>query len=362
MGPYGEGRILIWDRIRGHHRQVELFRRAIRRGRTAHAFLFVGPEGIGKRLFARTLAQCLFCREVPDEQLDACGVCPACKQVQAGTHPDLLTIACPEGKRELPIELMIGPRERRGREGLCHELAMRPMSASRRIAIIDDAQTMNAESANALLKTLEEPPPGSMLMLLTPSAESLLPTIRSRCQPVAFSPLPTDDVAALLVDLGWVDVGQVSNLPSVEAIEARQVENLPHEVVALSEGSLHTARQLIEPELRTLRETLLHQLSQTPLQPLDTAAAVLSTIDSLGGDTATQRDHAGWVVRFAVEHYRGMLRADDSNNFDHLDRVTAQMERCLDSELHLRRSMPVPLCLEGLFDELSRIERGAVVV
>ncbi|MCA9111630.1 MAG: DNA polymerase III subunit delta', partial [Planctomycetaceae bacterium] len=226
----------VWEDLRGHQRTLEQFRQAFRRGRSSHAYLFIGPKGIGKRTFALKLVQCLFCERTSDTELDACGVCHACVQIKAGTHPDLLTVARPEGKRELPIELIVGAAERRGREGLCHELAMRPMSADRRVAIIDDAQSMNAASANALLKTLEEPPPGSILILLTPSTDAILPTIRSRCQPVSFAPLPDDDLCSLLVSQG------ITSDPE----EAWQV-------TLLAEGSLVTAQQLLQPELRSLR-------------------------------------------------------------------------------------------------------------
>ncbi|HUG91942.1 MAG TPA: hypothetical protein VML55_13975, partial [Planctomycetaceae bacterium] len=98
-----------------------MFRRALSRGRFSHAYLFAGPEGAGKRLFARTLAQCLFCQADQRAQaLEACGTCSACRQMQAGTHPDYLAVGCPDGKSALPIELFVGPPERRGREGLCH--------------------------------------------------------------------------------------------------------------------------------------------------------------------------------------------------------------------------------------------------
>ena len=173
--------------------------------------------------------------------------------MQAGTHPDLLNVACPEGKRELPIALMIGEREKRGKEGLCHELAMKPMTASRRIAVIDDAQTMNAESANALLKTLEEPPPGSILFLLTPTVDAILPTIRSRCQPVMFAPLSDADVTDLLLDLGWVSDTDAAA-----------------DAAALAEGSLATAQELLQPELRDLRQQLFAALDRPNLDPIAT--------------------------------------------------------------------------------------------
>jgi DNA polymerase III subunit delta' len=336
---------IMWHHLRGHHRLIELFRRAIRRGRGAHAYLLTGPEGIGKRLFARTVAQCLFCQRVPDEDLDACGECPSCRQMQAGTHPDLLEVGCPEGKRELPISLIAGSDERRGKEGLCYELAMKPMTAGRRIAIIDDAQTMNDASANALLKTLEEPPPGSILFLLTPSVDAILPTIRSRCQPVMFAPLSDTDVADLLVELGWVSDASVAA-----------------ETAALCEGSLATAQQLLRPELRQLRQSLLRALARTPMQSLPVTADVQAALEELGGDTATQRRYAGWVTRFCVEYLRSRLRDVEQTTPDDVDRLSAQVERCLDAEGHLAQSMPVPLCLEGLFDDLARIGRGAVTV
>jgi len=335
----------MWNQLRGHQPLIELFRRAIRRGRGAHAYLLIGPEGIGKRLFARLVAQSLFCERTPDEELEACGDCPSCRQMRASTHPDLLEVGCPEGKRELPIALIAGSDDKRGKEGLCYELAMKPMTASRRIAIIDDAQTMNVEAANSLLKTLEEPPPGSILFLLTPSVDALLPTIRSRCQPVMFSPLSDEDIAALLVEQGLVSDASVAA-----------------ETATLSEGSLQTAQQLLQPEMRQLREQLFAALERPALDPIQTAAAVLSDLEEFGSDTATQRRYAGWVTRFCIEHFRSRLRAVSETSPEEVDRLSAQIERCLDAEGHLAQSMPVPLCLEGLFDELARIRRGAVAV
>lgn len=347
----------------GHADQMAMFRRAMQRGRTAHAYLLVGPDGIGKRQFARVVAQCLFCRETDDVELTACGECSACKQVAAGTHPDLLTVGCPEGKKELPIQVMVGSREKRGREGLCHDLSLRPMSATRRIAIIDDADKMNDESANALLKTLEEPPEGSILFLITPSRDAILPTIQSRCQPIQFAPLTADQVSTLLVQQdGDID------------------EATAREVAPLAEGSLTTARQLLEPGLRKLRESLYAGLAVKELNPLRTMQSVSEALDELGGDPAAQRQNARWLVRFAVEFYRGVLVASLEDRIplhpqilafarmlpdgrpEYTDRVMAMMERCFEAERHLDQSMSIELSLEGLFDDLGRLWRGAIVV
>src|SRR5689334_25107569 len=98
---------MIWNDLRGRDDQIEMFRRTIRRGRLASAYLLVGPEGTGKKLFAQKLAQCLFCETVVDADLDACGTCPGCRQMQAGSHPDFLFVDCPEGKREIPLERIV---------------------------------------------------------------------------------------------------------------------------------------------------------------------------------------------------------------------------------------------------------------
>jgi hypothetical protein len=201
----------VWERVRGHAAQVELFRRSVRRGRLAQGYLFVGPEGVGKRMFARALAQGLFCREVPDDEVDACGSCPDCKQVISGSHPDLLTVGPPEGKSVFPIDVIAGPKDRRGREGLCYDLSLRPMMADRRVAIVDNVHLMNAEAANAFLKTLEEPPARTVMILALPTSRASPATILSRCQPVRFAvhrdTAAIESVTAALELLGDVRAG-----------------------------------------------------------------------------------------------------------------------------------------------------------
>jgi DNA polymerase-3 subunit delta' len=338
-----------------------MIRRAVQRGRLAHAYLFLGPDGIGKRLVAQRIAQGLFCQRIPDEQLDACGECPACRQMRAGTHPDLLTVVCPEGKRELPIALIVGPDENRGREGLLHDLSLHPMSASRRIAILDDADKLNEESANALLKTLEEPPPGALLFLISPSLDTLLPTIRSRCQKVQFAPLTDRDVSELLVELGWE-----TDRAAAEA------------VAALSEGSLATARQLLDPGLRTLRDRLLARLSQPQWSSPALADELIASIEDLAAETPEQRQVAVWLLRFAIDFYRrtiqaglsghaaagpawrGLLAHAGGDALEAADLAAAAVDRCVLADLHIQQMMPVPLCLEGWCDDLARIHRGAM--
>lgn len=355
---------MIWDRVRGHQTQVEMFRQSLRMGRFSQAYLLLGPEGIGKRLFVRTLAQCLFCEEYPDEELNACGVCSACRQMQAGSHPDYLTVGCPEGKNIFPIELIAGTKERRGREGLCYDLTLRPMAANRRIALIDDANRMNAESANALLKTLEEPPSFATLFLLSPQAESLLPTIQSRCQTVRFSPLTDEIVADLMIE---------QNLIS-DRTEAESV-------ATLSEGSLTLAKQLLDPEIRRLREALFNGLAQSQLNPLELSKTMLGGVDELGGDSHQKRRNAGWLIRFAMEFFRRVLRQlTDSETPSPIPQVTRFargfdpeycedrecimecLDLCVRAEGQIARNAPAQMVFECLFNDVGRTLRSVASV
>ena len=137
--------------------------------------------------------------ESPSHGLDPCGTCDSCLQVAARTHPDLLLVSKPADKSFIPLSTFIGDEARRMREGLCHDIALRPFMGGRRVAVIDDADYLNEEGANALLKTLEEPPPSSVLILIGTSADKQLPTIRSRSQIVRFRPLTAEHLEQLLL-------------------------------------------------------------------------------------------------------------------------------------------------------------------
>ena len=169
-------------------------------------------------------------------------------------HPDLLEVRKPADKSSLPVELFIGSRERRMQEGLCHDIRLKPFMGGRRVAIIDDADFLNEESANCLLKTLEEPPPRSVMILLGTSVDRQLPTIRSRAQIIRFDPLPAELVADLLVSR------------QVVADRAEAMRLATH-----SEGSVSRAEELAEPELWKFRSELLTRLADPSL---DGAAVV----------------------------------------------------------------------------------------
>lgn len=188
---------MSWAAIVGQPLAVRLLRQALVGNKVAHAYLFVGPAGVGKRTVALELAKSLNC-QVPSEG-GACDSCSSCRKIAATpiNHPDVRLIA-PEGRFIKTDQI----RE------LQEEMYARPNEGRVRVAIIDGADRMNPESANRLLKLLEEPPSYAVLILLTHNLSGVLPTLISRCQVVNFPPLSPEDVAGVLRNQYGLDAGQ----------------------------------------------------------------------------------------------------------------------------------------------------------
>jgi DNA polymerase III subunit delta' len=349
---------MSWHGIDGHDDVVERFRRAIARRRLASSFLFAGPAGIGKRAFALKLAQAMLCQTRPEEAMDPCEACPSCAQVLAGTHPDLDMVAKPEDKAFIPLALFIGDDEHRRREGLCHNIGLKPYQGRRKIALIDDADYLNAEGANALLKTLEEPPPRSVLILIGTAASKQLPTIRSRCQLVRFQPLATDVVGQLLLSKGLV----------ADPAEARRLAQY-------SEGSIQRAMELADGELWTFRDMLFEHLSAPMLDSVRLAQTVGKFVDEAGKEAPLRRARFRQVVGFAAGFYRELLRAQcgrtlsddreltarvrravDSGSNDS-EATSARLDRCLDAAAQIDRNANQATLVECWMDDLTRGER-----
>jgi len=173
----------------GHPQIVSLLRHAAERGSVPQSLLFAGPEGVGKRTVALALAQAINCPRRKGG--DACGTCPTCLRIARGQHSDVTLI---DRGDEASIKI------RTLRERLLDTVGYRPFEAERRVYIIDNADDMTWEAQDALLKTLEEPPPSAILILVTAYPDTLRPTIQSRCRRLRFSPLVEADVARVLVD------------------------------------------------------------------------------------------------------------------------------------------------------------------
>ena len=324
--------------VLGHDDVAQRFRQSLSAGRMASTYLFVGPPGVGKRTFAVRLAQALLCQQHSERELAACGQCESCRLIEAGNHPDLLQVSRPEGKSAIPVELLIGPAERRMREGLCHDIGMKPFFGGRKVALIDDADFLNVEGANALLKTLEEPPPRSVLILIGSSAARQLPTICSRCQIIPFQPLDEATIADLLQQNG-VDS------PADAASLAR-----------LSGGSLARALDLAEPAIRQFRGELFRALAGGPPDSIRLAAEIAALVDAAGREAPPRRARLRQVIGFAAEYYRAMLRATAGLSVDGDPDLAAAVEASRQSSLDPERCVEL---LERCLEALEHIDRNA---
>lgn len=158
-------------------------RAAFAAGRLPHALLMLGPDGLGKREFAHWLAAAVLC-ENPIDSLQYCGQCTSCKLIAAGTHPDLMWVAPEEDKQQVSVDQVRAASERLGKTSF---------RQGYKIAIVEPAHQMTVSAANSLLKTLEEPPAESLLILLTSRPSTLPATVRSRCQKIAIHRPSTQD-------------------------------------------------------------------------------------------------------------------------------------------------------------------------
>ncbi len=326
---------MTWQSIRGHDRVLEKFRRALSKGRLASTFLFVGPPGIGKRTFALKLAQGLLCERVSEARLEPCGQCPSCHQVMSLNHPDVELIGKPADKAFIPVELLIGDLEHRMRAGLCYNIALKPYSGRRKVAIIDDADYLNKEGANCLLKTLEEPPPNSVLILIGTSEQRQLPTIRSRCQIVRFQPLSETDVADLLLEKGLC----------TDSVAARAA-------AAHSDGSLARAVWWTDAIVLEFRTELLKLLRQPDFELQPAAKMISQFVEEAGKESALKRERLRFVVSLAEQFYRAALLAVEQNELP----SDSELKTAVNAALHWMPEGAPTTCVEVCLDAYSHID------
>jgi len=335
--------LMSWDRVRGHAAALASFRAATAAGRLGQSYLFVGPDGIGKRLFARELAKALLC-DRPPAALAACDCCPACAQVEAGTHPDLFAVRRREDKNDLLIDDM---------RIFCGQMAMKPTRGTRKVGVVEDADDLNANSANAFLKTLEEPPAGSLVILLATDLDRQLPTILSRCQVVRFAALGPADLRAVLSGQGVTDAARLDRL------------------VRLGGGSAAQALALNDEEFWDVRRKLIDGLTAPRPDFRGLAETWEQFYTDAGKDSAAQRLRISLVLRFLIEALQHALRlslgataadlepaeADRLRAFaDRLgtDRLLELIDECVEADFHVERKVQLILIVESVLERFTR--------
>lgn len=255
--------------IIGQQAPLKVLRRAIYSGRVAHAYLFAGPPNIGKTLVALWFAKTLNCERntvfASPEEVDCCDECDTCRRFDRGVHPDFMLVRPErsvkvdsddagddaEGEADtLEIEgsiITTGQVER-----LVEHSYLRAMQSRRKVYLITNAETMNKEAENRLLKTLEEPPPGTVLMLTCANLSGLLPTTISRCQLLNFRPVPAAEAEERLQE-------------RYSSLDPEQI----HSLAALSGGRIGWAINMLQhPEVLATRTKLLDLCVRLPQMPM----------------------------------------------------------------------------------------------
>ena len=272
--------------IIGHRRLTTLVARAVARASVPPTLLFAGPAGVGKWAVARAVAQASNCLEpvagAADLPIDACGRCRACERIARGVHVDVIRLE-PDERASIKIDVV---REMLG------GTSYRPFEGKRRFVLIREADTLESQAQNALLKSLEEPPPGTSFILTTAVPGALLPTVRSRCMRLRFGRLTTAEVAAALVrDHDRSDA------------EAR-------ETAPLADGSIGQALALADNDLTTLRD-LAFRLLQHTAGRADTPARLQA---AAALHTSAKKERSRQDLAVVLRLVASMLRDDEAIN------------------------------------------------
>lgn len=229
--------------IKGQQSVIEFFRSSFNRERLAHAYIFSGPEGLGKTLLAHNLAKFLNCQEPFKEGelfTDCCDRCIACRKIDNRNHPDVHWIEPSRRAEKISIdEIRLVQKE----------ISLKPYEGKFKIFIIQEAQEMTPEAANSLLKTLEEPPSASLLLLISKNISGLLPTVLSRCQIIKFYPLDHERLTQILKKDYAVDA------------------NYAHFLAVASEGRIGRAIDLKDEDILNEKNRIIDGVCQVGKQP-----------------------------------------------------------------------------------------------
>ena len=226
--------------IKGQEAAISFLKSSIRNNKLSHAYIFAGPEGVGKRLTAINFAKSLNCLNPLEHE--PCETCPSCKKINNSTHPDVFIIGNEEEEDAIKMEDV---------RRLIKDIYLKPFEAKKKVYIIDGAHNMKHEAANALLKTLEEPPTDSILILITENLKALFHTIVSRSQVVRFFPLKTGQIESILKK------------------EYSFAETQAHILSHLACGRLGEALKLKEEDIFAKRTSIINSISSHPSSGLD---------------------------------------------------------------------------------------------
>jgi DNA polymerase-3 subunit delta' len=316
-------------------RAISVLQKAVWSGRLAHAYIFCGAEGVGKFKTAREFGKQLLCKEPVVQKggfSDSCGRCESCRLFEGGAHPDFSHIykelikLTRDGKHKTtPIELPIDVI----REFLVEKVSSKPVLSDKRVFIVSEAEKLNPASQNALLKTLEEPPPYCCIILLCTKPETLLATTRSRCQTVTFGPIDEENIEAKLKAQGVAgDAGRYfARLAQGSIGQALQFAALESEGAELYQ----TKRQIVE-DISGYRYGDSLDIAERILGAIKEIAGAWGKIDAETSKSDINRRASKLLISIIIAALADAMRlgvgsSDKRINFDQIEQVKGLAQR-----------------------------------
>lgn len=297
----------------GHEHLVEHLQSAIAMGKVSHAYIFDGEKGAGKNFLADIFASALQCES---KEQKPCGICTSCKQSEGRNHPDIIRVT-----HEKPNTISVDDI----RQQLCSDVLIKPYKGPYKVYIVDEAEKLNVQAQNALLKTIEEPPAYAVILLLTTNAESFLPTILSRCVTLHLKPTKDSQVRKYLME-------QVK-IPDYQADIC----------VAFAQGNIGKARRLaLSEEFGQMKDHAIHLVKY--IQEME----ISELIDSMEKLTEFKTDISDYLDLLMV-WYRDVLLYKATWNPSSI---------VFSDEIHTIRKMATQSSYEGIEKILNALDKA----
>jgi len=338
--------VLTLDSIFGQEAAVGMLRSAFAADRLPHAMLFAGPRGVGKATTARALAAAFLCQKPDRAHALPCGTCDSCRVMEAGNHPDFHTVYRQlirlekeaNKARDLSVDVV--------RDYIVHPATLKAVMGNGKVIVVEEAELMNTQAQNALLKTLEEPSGKTLIVLLTESVGLLLPTIRSRCQAVTFSSLEPSIVARELAKHG---------IGKSDASDAAMFSDgsLGLSLRWLNDGVVERARELAQRIDGLLAgKPTGSDLDTWFKKSADAYAEAELKRDELASKDQAAREGLSLYLKLAADHLRRMLPAEDDP--ERIERCCAAIDALVRAEINVDTNVNVALTFQQLAVTLDR--------
>lgn len=366
-----------------------IVQRTARAGRLPHAYLFHGPDGVGKELFAVGLAEMLLCANPVEFAIVAdkasrvgvpslrqgCGICEDCRLIKAGTHPDLHLVYRQLGHEHPDADV----RKRKAlelgvdvvRTFLIEPMGLTAQRSRRKVFIVREAERLNAAAQNSLLKTLEEPPGDATIILLATQPDRLLITTRSRCQEIRFDPLPIDFIAERLTqarsdlkpeDVAWYARFAAGSLGRALEQAADELYNVNAKLVAVLAGGGRSWHKGLAETWKTLAESLAKKYAEREPDASDTESQRVSyqTLFRLSAQWFADALHLQAGEDGSILNAAWRPQLVDAGRKRGAKDLTSAIQRLAVAERQLNSNVLLALCIDSLTNDLA--ERSHAVV